>query len=163
MSNCLYEASLQKIARECNCTPSFFAAFLSNPLEPCEGPKKLCMGKIMEDIGSERYILDDGLEKECLATCHDQTHQFLVTSSGYPNKQSFHLGDDFCLILEKLRVSCGNEKKYTLDLEYPSLCANIEATTILSCGEVRGLNKTSDVNESQLRSLRKQVIILCTA
>ncbi len=158
MSNCLYEASLQKIAKECNCTPSFFAAFLPDPLTPCEGPKKFCMGKIMEDIGAERFILDEGVTKECLATCHDQTHQFLVTSSAYPNLQSFHLGGDFCLILEKLRTSCGNEKRHTLDLEYPQLCAAIEATVSLSCDAVRGLNATSAVTEAELRILRKEVI-----
>ncbi len=54
--------------------------------------------------------------------------QFLVTSSAYPSAQSFHLGDDFCLILNKLRISCSNEKRYTLDLEYPELCQAIEET-----------------------------------
>ncbi len=158
MSNCLYEASLQKIGRECNCTPSFFAAYLPNPRQPCEGPKKFCMARIMEDIGADRFILDNGITKECLATCHDQTHHFLVTSSAYPNQQSFHLGQDFCLILNKLRTSCGNEKRYTLGLEYPRLCHAIESAANQSCSTIRGMDgASSGVNATELALLRREV------
>ncbi len=159
MSNCLFEASLQKIGRECGCTPSFFAAFISDPYPACEGQKKLCMDKFMEDIGTERYVLDKGKKKECLATCQDQTHQFLVTSSAYPNQQSFHLGEDFCLILKKLRLSCSNEKRYTLDLQYPELCVGIESTMNESCDSVRGLQVLPTANETELMLLRKQVAL----
>ncbi len=163
MSNCLYEASIQQISRECNCIPSFVAAYLSEGVasQPiCEGPGKHCMSSIMDDIGAERFITFRNDSKECLAPCHDQTHQFLVTSSAYPNKQSFHLGDDFCLILGKLRISCANEKRLTLDLEYPTLCQAIDVSQSLSCDQIRGMNTSfHDLNETTLASLRKSVIL----
>ncbi len=91
MTNCLYEAALQKIGRDCNCIPSNFAKYLDTKLPSCFGRAKRCMSDIMERIGEERFIDDDGEKKECLAACEDQQHQFLVTTSTYPNKESFHL------------------------------------------------------------------------
>ncbi len=58
MTNCLYEAALQKIRLDCDCTPAFFTTLLADPDYPpkalCEGAKRLCMSKIMEDIGTQR-------------------------------------------------------------------------------------------------------------
>ena len=158
MSNCLYEASLQKIGKECNCTPSFFATYLPSPLPPCEGHMKFCKAGIMEDIGAERFISDNGVQKECLAPCHDQTHQFLVTSSAYPNRQSYHLGEDFCLVLAKLQKSCSNKKRRTLDLEYPELCDQVGRATEHTCDDIRGLTEPPDL-EQRFAKLRKQVLL----
>ncbi len=160
MTNCLYEASLQKIARDCKCIPTIVDTFVEGEekLPSCQGPGKLCMTSILDDIGTERYISMHNVSMECLAPCHDQTHQFLVTSSAYPNKQSFHLGDDFCLILNKLRTSCANERRYTLDMEYTDLCTNIDLTRDLTCDQIRGLSSTS-LQESILITLRKNVSI----
>jgi hypothetical protein len=36
MSNCLLEATLQKIEADCNCTPKFFMTTVTG-FEPCEG------------------------------------------------------------------------------------------------------------------------------
>ena len=62
-------------SRDCNCTPAFFATYIPSPKPVCVGPNKLCMSRVMEDIGSERFVEDGGERKECLAACQDQTHQ----------------------------------------------------------------------------------------
>ncbi len=157
MSNCLYEAALQKIGKECNCIPTSFAKFLTTTLENCVGKMKLCMSSIMEDIGFERFIDDRGEKKECLATCEDQSHQFLVTTSAYPNEQSFFFGEDFCLVFDKLKKSCYNEKRFSLSLSYPKLCPSIEeAGSNVTCAEiVTQLRITTDMEGFEL--LKEQV------
>ena len=74
MSNCLYEATLQKISRECKCNPIKFFK-VDGSFTPCEGAKKHCMQKHIKDMGSERTIFDRGLEKECWSACVDQTYR----------------------------------------------------------------------------------------
>lgn len=157
MLNCLYEASIQKTAKECNCTPAFFIEWSPNNLPPCEGHTRHCMAKIFDDIGSERHILDNGKQKECLAACHDQTHKFLVTSAAFPNQKSFHHTEDFCLVLTKLRTSCGNEKKYSLDEEYPELCLSLDLAKNLTCDNISGEMPSDDTTISLIRKLRKEV------
>ena len=74
MSNCLYEASLQKISKECDCNPIKFFK-VDESFTACEGAKRHCMQKHLEDMGLERTVTDRGLEKECWAACVDQTYR----------------------------------------------------------------------------------------
>ncbi len=158
MTNCLYEAALQKIGKDCNCIPASFAKYLPTSLNMCMGKMKLCMISIMQDIGSKR-IIDDGDErKECLAACEDQSHQFLVTTSAFPNEQSFYVGDDFCLVLDKVKISCQNEKKYSLSITYPKLCPAVARTSSLTCNEIIA----SGVNTSG-QALKEQVMLRTSA
>lgn len=95
LGNCLYEATLQRIERDCNCLPVNFLDVegLDNDLEACAGPSKVCMNRLINKIGTEKYIVDpkDGdTVKECLNSCVDQTGSYLLTQSAYPNKESFH-------------------------------------------------------------------------
>jgi hypothetical protein len=89
MSNCLFEATLQKVERECNCTPRFFIDVVEG-FKACEGKNKLCMNALTDEMGSVRTIDDNGVTKTCLAACIDQTHSFLVTEAAYPNVMSFY-------------------------------------------------------------------------
>jgi len=52
MSNCLFEATLQKIEKECGCTQKNFIEIVGYPA--CTGAQKECMNKLLDDIGSER-------------------------------------------------------------------------------------------------------------
>ena len=74
MSNCLYEATLQKISKECGCNPIKFFK-VDESFTACEDAKRHCMQKHLEDMGVERTITDGGLEKECWAACADQTYR----------------------------------------------------------------------------------------
>ena len=62
MSNCLLEATLQKIESDCKCTPKFFMTFVTG-FEPCEGQQKKCMNVHMADMGEQRSITDRGILK----------------------------------------------------------------------------------------------------
>ena len=62
MSNCLLEATLQKIESDCNCTPKFFMTTVTG-YEPCEGQQKKCMNVHMADMGEQRTIMDQGVSK----------------------------------------------------------------------------------------------------
>jgi len=55
MSNCLFEATLQKIEAECGCTQKNFIEVVEG-YPACTGAQKQCMNKLLDDIGSERYI-----------------------------------------------------------------------------------------------------------
>ena len=59
MSNCLFEAALQKIEDECGCTPKYFVDIVEG-FEACEGVQKQCMNIQMEAMGEKRDILDRG-------------------------------------------------------------------------------------------------------
>ena len=59
MSNCLFEATLQKIEEDCNCTPKYFVDIVED-LDACEGKKKKCMNNFLTQIGDKRNILDRG-------------------------------------------------------------------------------------------------------
>ena len=74
MSNCLYEATLQKISKECGCNPIKFFK-VDESFTACEDAKRHCMQKHLEDMGVERTITDGGIEKECWAACADQTYR----------------------------------------------------------------------------------------
>ena len=62
MSNCLLEATLQKIENDCKCTPQFFLNTVTG-FEPCEGMQKKCMNSHMADMGEQRVIVDRGERK----------------------------------------------------------------------------------------------------
>jgi hypothetical protein len=59
MSNCLFEAALQKIEEECGCTPKYFVDIVDG-FEACEGVQKQCMNILMEAMGEKREIMDRG-------------------------------------------------------------------------------------------------------
>jgi hypothetical protein len=69
MSNCLFEATLQRIEEECGCTPKYFVDIIEG-FETCEGIQKQCMKLHMEEMGELRIIKDQGIFKV-------RTQQFL--------------------------------------------------------------------------------------
>jgi len=69
MSNCLFEATLQKIEASCNCTPKYFVD-ISDGFEACEGSSKKCMNDFLAQIGDKRHIIHDGTLKACLTSMY---------------------------------------------------------------------------------------------
>ena len=95
LANCLYEATVQKIEADCSCKMSNFVDMETpNPnLTVCYGKGKACMNDLIGRIGQEKFVVDyeDGDKvKECFHSCVDETYDFLLTQSAYPNKESFY-------------------------------------------------------------------------
>lgn len=53
MSNCLFEATLQEIEAQCQCTPKNFMK-ISDDYDTCTGEGKECMNQLMLEIGDFR-------------------------------------------------------------------------------------------------------------
>jgi hypothetical protein len=62
MSNCLFEATLQKVESECGCTPKYFTDIVEG-WEACVGPQKQCMTKLIGQMGEFRTVQDKGEAK----------------------------------------------------------------------------------------------------
>jgi len=112
MSNCLFEATLQKIESDCRCTPKNFIEVIENGFPPCTGAGKECMNKHMDDMGDDRDVEDEGERKACLAVCEDQQFDILVTQAGFPNSRTFRQKkEQFCVIFEKVGRACDGKQR----------------------------------------------------
>ena len=132
MSNCLFEATLQRIEIECNCVPRYFSDVVPET-EVCQGQKTLCMKKLLDVMGDYRTVFENGIEKVCLANCIDQKYDVRVTSAAYANKLAFVQSPEFYLVYEKVFKSCQTEKRFTLEENYPDICSLLSNT---SCTKV---------------------------
>jgi len=56
----------------------------------------------------------------------DQAHSFLVTEAGFPNLVSFYRSKEYCITLERLKVSCAGDRRNSLDEAQPNLCSTID-------------------------------------
>jgi hypothetical protein len=65
-------------------------------------------------------------ESECLSACDDQVNSVSVTSSDFPNRETFVRREEFCLTLLKLRKTCSSPKRAFLVAKLPTVCDNIE-------------------------------------
>ena len=66
-------------------------------------------------------------EGECLAACDDQINQVSVTSSMFPNRETFVKREEFCITLMKLNRTCNSQKRDFLVNKFPTVCVNIES------------------------------------
>ena len=58
------------------------------------------------------YFLQVGKDqKECLASCDDQVNNVGVTSSMFPNRETFVKREEFCITLMKLNRTCSSPKR----------------------------------------------------
>eukprot|EP00094_Tigriopus_californicus_P006437 TCALIF_06199-PA protein Name:"Protein of unknown function" AED:0.31 eAED:0.34 QI:0/0/0/0.33/1/1/3/0/625 len=128
ISNCLFEATYEKVLEICQCTPYFHWAGFNEYQRFCQGEGLFCMNDILSRIGEFNEVLvqetdDRMVRKKCLASCQDQQNQIAVTTSKLPNRQTFVERPEFCILTEKLQRSCSTQwKKLELDLQYPKLC-----------------------------------------
>ena len=122
MSNCLFEATLQQIEKECNCVPRYFSNVVPE-IDVCQGQKTLCMKKLLDVMGDYRTVLENGIKKVCLANCIDQKYDVRVTSAAYANKLAYVQSPEFCQVYDKVMKSCQTEKKFTLEESYPNICS----------------------------------------
>ncbi len=61
----------------------------------------------------------------CLAACEDQLNLVTETSSAFPNTETFHRREEFCLIAKKLIRTCGTKKAAALSDHFPQLCKHL--------------------------------------
>ena len=78
ISNCLFEATYQKVLEECKCTPYFHWAGVKEYRNFCRGPSLLCMNEILSRLGEFNEVVDNlnmnapQTKKRCLAACENQ-------------------------------------------------------------------------------------------
>jgi hypothetical protein len=90
MTNCLMEAILQKTAAECKCAPSCSLLGFDLAVTPvCSGTGMACFNDRINELGQLGTIVDDGVEKPCLAPCEDQQYRFETSSMQFPNRPTF--------------------------------------------------------------------------
>ena len=56
-----------------------------------------------------------------------------VTTSVFPNLNTFRLGPEFCILFRKLISTCKTHKRATLSERYPDLCQIIEVNAKNVC------------------------------
>ena len=56
-----------------------------------------------------------------------QTNKMAVTTSVFPNMNTFSHGPEFCVLYRKLRSTCQSQKRATLVNRYHTICSEIEA------------------------------------
>ena len=83
-------------------------------------------------------------QSECLSACEDQINSVGVTSSDFPNRETFVRRQEFCLTLLKLVRTCSSEKRLFLVSKFPTVCVNID----------RVLARLSETNYSLCRGLQ---------
>ena len=59
ISNCLFEATLQKIEVDCQCVPAYFQDTVPN-VPVCIGASINCMKQLKAEMGSIKHIMDRG-------------------------------------------------------------------------------------------------------
>ena len=130
ISNCLFEATYEKVLEICNCTPYFHWGGVRKQPAFCRGKSLLCMNDILSKIGEytevENVDPESGEVKNmtCLAACEDQQNNVAMTTSKFPNRQTLMEWPDFCLLVGKLWKLCNQSwKRVDLDIFYPNLCS----------------------------------------
>ena len=85
------------------------------------------MNEVIDKIGSYKSVPNASRTSVCMPACEDQTHFVEVTSSSFPNKATFPRRDEQCLLIQKLRALCRDQKSKSLTLmdRYPHLCSNV--------------------------------------
>ena len=84
ISNCLFEATYQKVLENCKCTPYFHWAGVKEYRNFCRGPSLLCMNEILSRLGEFNEVVDNTdtsvppTKKRCLAACENQVNTELL-------------------------------------------------------------------------------------
>ena len=59
-------------------------------------------------------------QDECLAACNDQINNVGVTSSQFPNRETFVKREEFCITFMKLNRTCASAKRPFLTNKFPN-------------------------------------------
>nr|XP_040563668.1 uncharacterized protein LOC121113868 [Lepeophtheirus salmonis] len=126
LSNCLFAATYDTILSRCKCVPFFHTIAYADYPQICSGKSLYCMNTILSDIGSHTHVRDiNGIIRPCYSPCQDQRNKLAVTTSVFPNQNTFASSSsngEFCAVLKKIRSTCRTDKKVTLSERYPGIC-----------------------------------------
>ena len=79
-----------------------------------------------------------------------------VTTSVFPNLNTFMHGPEFCVLFRKLVSTCQSHKRATLTKRYPKLCQILEDNPKQFCPHIMVESEadTDEINEAELFLLR---------
>ena len=60
-----------------------------------------------------------------MAACEDQVNLVTETSSSFPNSETFHRREEFCLVIHKLLRTCSTVKAAALTDKFPYICPHL--------------------------------------
>ena len=64
ISNCLFEATYEKVLEICRCTPYFHWAGMKKHRRFCRGPALVCMNQVFDRIGEYNEVIDESTSEE---------------------------------------------------------------------------------------------------
>ena len=79
-----------------------------------------------------------------------------VTTSVFPNLNTFMHGPEFCVLFRKLESTCQSHKRATLTERYPQLCQVLEENPKQLCPyKMAASIADTEINEAELFLLRE--------
>ena len=130
MGNCQYEASVQAVISNCNCTPTFFVepfnfqGISNTDLQICHGKDLPCMEFEMNVVEGNLTLLVHDLknnrkliQSQCLSNCDHQVISINTSVRKYPNKLAFEQTTHICFAFKKIIRICQDGTKKALFLE----------------------------------------------
>ena len=63
---------------------------------------------------------------KCRSSCQDQSNAMYVTTSGFPNDETFRYTESFCVMIPRLLEKCTGFKKRPLEKSFPNICTTLE-------------------------------------
>ena len=132
MENCLFVSALENILDQCSCYPGYNYHLIQGKTtdtnleaQPCTGSNLACMNNILYHIDQYDHVDVHGKKMKCRSSCEDQTNNLFVTSSHYPNANTFRYREEFCIMLQRIIEKCKSPKKRALEERYPDLCSDL--------------------------------------
>ena len=138
MNNCLFNFALDRILTVCKCRPIFLPSTGTTAAEVpyCTGKSIVCMYDLMADIGGNESSVVIGTSSggsatprpPCYSRCNYQEHFFQISSTRFPQRNTFYFHRSFCSVADRLRQGpCQNSrKKFFVDLYHPGLCDQLQ-------------------------------------
>jgi hypothetical protein len=120
----MYEAVTERVIDVCKCLPYFVTFDIKGLVLPsCKGLSLACATYYVDNLGNDEIGLNMALNdrnelKICLQRCDVQIEKYIVTSSEYPNWNTFENRDDLCLVAQKILKICKNAKKREFFLHF---------------------------------------------
>ena len=133
MENCLFVSALENILEQCRCYPGYNYHLIQGKtskathleVQPCTGSNLTCMNDILYRIDQYDHVDVDGKKMKCRSSCEDQVNNLFVTSSHYPNANTFRYREEFCILLQRILSKCNSSKRRTLENRYPNICVEL--------------------------------------
>lgn len=120
--NCLYEAIIENILKNCTCIPSFAQGRKSGSTDVCHGTGLTCALDWIRLMGND----DDpdltlapnhlGRQLKCHQRCEYQYEVVSASSSSWPSSM-FYYRTDYCFAMQKLIRICSNPSRKRAFLE----------------------------------------------